>query len=100
MIAAILGVIVYRMAIVTILYGVDIQLVSTWAKIITSVTASVINLIVIMILGLVSTYYIATYEIISNKVLNFTTIHKNIDCIISFMATAISIICYIAIFIM
>lgn len=49
----ILGVIVYRMVVVTLLYGVDIDFISTWAKIITSLTASIVNLIIILILGLI-----------------------------------------------
>jgi len=58
----ILGVVIYRMIIVTLLYGVGIDFISTWAKIITSLTASVINLIIILILGLVS------YSLICNRV--------------------------------
>ncbi|KAK2162685.1 hypothetical protein LSH36_93g01035 [Paralvinella palmiformis] len=61
----ILGVVIYRMIIVTLLYGVGIDFISTWAKIITSLTASVINLIIILILGLVYrkvAYYLTEVE--------------------------------------
>jgi len=48
------GVIVYRLAVVTALYGVRFSTAKANARLITSVTASVINLIVIIILSKVN----------------------------------------------
>ena len=50
----IFGVIVYRIIIVAVLYTQPVEIVKEYAKIITSLTAAVCNLVIIIILNLVS----------------------------------------------
>ena len=52
--AAIFGIIIYRVIIVALLYYSDEQSIHSIAKIITSLTAAIINFIVIIILNIVS----------------------------------------------
>jgi len=47
---AVLGTIIYRISVVTVIYGSGEQFLKEHAKIFTSITAAVINLVIIMIL--------------------------------------------------
>lgn len=47
---AVLGTIIYRISVVTVIYGSGEQFLKQHAKIFTSITAAVINLVIIMIL--------------------------------------------------
>ncbi|CAL1532669.1 unnamed protein product [Lymnaea stagnalis] len=64
--AAVFGVIVYRMTVSAILYAVDQHTIKQRAGIITSITASLINLIIIILLGKV-------YQFIAQVLTNFET---------------------------
>lgn len=64
--AAVFGVIVYRMTVSTVLYAVDQEQVRRWSSIITSITAACINLICIIVLGKV-------YLVIARVLTNFET---------------------------
>ncbi|XP_055887871.1 anoctamin-4-like isoform X2 [Biomphalaria glabrata] len=65
-VAAVFGVIVYRMTVRALLYAVGENIIRQRAGIITSVTASVINLIIIILLGKV-------YQFIAQMLTNFET---------------------------
>jgi anoctamin-4 len=53
---AVLGTIIYRISVVTVIYGSGEQFLKKHAKIFTSITAAVINLVIIMILTKVNIY--------------------------------------------
>lgn len=53
-IACVIGVIVYRVAMNAVFYSFNVSYVKSYAKILTSVTAACINLVVILILSRVS----------------------------------------------
>ncbi|KAK7107832.1 hypothetical protein V1264_015682 [Littorina saxatilis] len=65
-IAAVFGVIVYRMTVSILLFAVDQSQISQWSSTITSITGAVINLICIIILGKI-------YLVIALALTNFET---------------------------
>lgn len=54
MIAAVLGVILYRLVVGAVMYKTDSPIVNKHAKLVTSATAATINLLVIILLNYVS----------------------------------------------
>jgi len=81
---AVLGTIIYRISVVTVIYGSGEQFLKEHAKIFTSITAAVINLVIIMILTKASSrcrstsMYVHMY--VSMYVCAVTVIMMNILC--------------------